>query len=79
MDITICIGSSCHLKGSREIVQQLEGLVEEYGVQDKVGLNGSFCMGNCVAGVCTKFEDTIYSLTPQGTRKFFEEEVLRRL
>lgn len=79
MDITVCIGSSCHLKGSREIVKQLEGLLEEYGMKDKIELNGSFCMGQCVKGVCTKFNGKIYSLSPADTRKFFEEEVLRRL
>lgn len=79
MDITVCIGSSCHLKGSREIVKELEQLLEEYGVKDQVELNGSFCMGRCVEGVCTKFDNKIYSLSPKDTRQFFENEVLRRL
>ena len=43
MRVTICIGSACHLKGSREIIQQLQQLVKEHGVSDKVDLNGAFC------------------------------------
>ena len=43
MRVTICIGSACHLKGSREIIQRLQELVKEHGVSDKVDLNGAFC------------------------------------
>jgi NADH:ubiquinone oxidoreductase subunit E len=79
MVITICIGSSCHLKGSREIVQSLEGLISLHKVGDKVELNGSFCIGQCVKGVCVKINDDLFSLTPNDTEKFFQDEVLRRL
>ena len=51
MKVTICIGSSCHLKGSREIVEILQKLVEENHLEDQVTLNGAFCMGNCMHGV----------------------------
>ena len=47
MTITICIGSSCHLKGSRTIIQKLEELITERQLNDKIELNGSFCMGEC--------------------------------
>lgn len=79
MDITVCIGSSCHLKGSREIVKQLEQLIEEHGLKEQVELNGSFCMGQCVNGVCTKVDGELHSLSPDDTKSFFEEHVLRRL
>lgn len=79
MDITVCIGSSCHLKGSREIVKNLQYLVEKENLQDQVELNGSFCMGHCVKGVCVKIEDEIFSLSPEDTENFFKEQVLRRL
>lgn len=79
MVITICIGSSCHLKGSREIVQTLEKLIALHKVSDKVELNGSFCMGECVNGVCVKIDNDLFSLKPEDTEKFFMEEVLGRL
>ena len=66
MTITICIGSSCHLKGSRTIIQKLE-------------LNGSFCMGECSNGVCVKINDELFSVSPETVNTFFENEVLRRL
>ena len=79
MVITICIGSPCHLKGSREIIQILERLISLHNVKDKVELSGSFCMGECTKGVCVKLDGELFSLQPATTEKFFNEEVLRRL
>ena len=79
MRVTICIGSACHLKGSREIIQQLQQLVKEHGVSDKVDLNGAFCTGNCVNGVCVTVDGTLYSLSPETAKEFFEKEILGRL
>ena len=79
MRVTICIGSACHLKGSREIIQQLQQLVKEHGVSDQVDLNGAFCTGNCVNGVCVTVDGTLYSLSPETTKEFFEKEILGRL
>lgn len=79
MTVTICIGSSCHLKGSREIITTLQRLVAERKLEDKVDLNGSFCTGNCMKGVCVTVDGEFYSLTPQDTESFFEKEILGRL
>lgn len=79
MKITICIGSSCHLKGSRQIVEELQRLVAANNVGDKVELAGQFCMGNCQNGVCVTMDDETFSLTPETTRDFFEKNVLPRL
>lgn len=79
MTITICIGSSCHLKGSREIVSKLEELMAARGVSDKVDLGGSFCMGECTKGVCVRMDGELYSLSPETTEEFFEKEVMPRL
>ena len=46
MKITVCIGSSCHLKGSRQVVQSLQQLIEKNSLSDKVELIGTLCMGN---------------------------------
>ena len=79
MTITICIGSSCHLKGSRTIIQKLELLFTEHQLNDKIELNGSFCMGECSNGVCVKINDELFSVSPETVNTFFENEVLRRL
>ena len=45
MKITVCIGSSCHIKGSRQVVEQLQYLIRENNLDDKVELSGTFCIG----------------------------------
>ena len=79
MKITISIGSSCHLKGSRQIVEQLQYLVAENNLKDKVELSGTFCMGNCVNGVNVTVDDKLYSLSPETTKDFFEKEILPKV
>lgn len=76
MEITICIGSSCHLRGSREIISRLEKLVKEYSLQDKVELKGSFCMEQCQQGVCVTVDGALHSLAPDDTEAFFNNYVL---
>ena len=78
-DCAICIGSACHLKGSREIIAKLQKLVDENGLSDKVDLNGAFCTGNCDHGVCVTVEGELYSLRPEDTEEFFENEIKGRL
>lgn len=79
MKITICIGSSCHLKGSRQIVEELQRLVAENQLKDQIELAGKFCMGNCQNGVCVAIDEENFSLKPEDTRSFFTSEVLPRL
>ena len=79
LKVTICIGSSCHLKGSRQVVEGLQRLIAAHGLQDRVDLAGQFCMGNCQNGVCVTVDDEPFSLRPEDTKAFFENEVLPRL
>ena len=75
MRITVCIGSSCHIKGSRQVVTGLQKLIADNGLADKVDLGGTFCMGQCQKGVCVSVDDTVYSVTPDTVEAFFNEHV----
>ncbi len=79
MKINICIGSSCHLKGSRLIVEEMQRLVAENNLKEQIELGAKFCMGNCQNGVCVTIDDENFSVTPDTTRSFFENDVLPRL
>lgn len=79
MKITICIGSSCHLKGSKEVVEGLQQLISANDLSDRIELSGAFCMGNCVNGVSVKIGDQLFNVSPATVKQFFEEEVLTRL
>ena len=79
MKITVCIGSSCHIKGSRQVVEQLQYLIAANNLGDKVELGGTFCMGKCQQGVCVTVDDSFHSVTPETVDKFFKKEVLAKV
>ncbi len=78
MIIQICVGSSCHIKGSAEIVALFQKAVEEYKLDADVTLAGSFCTGQCNRyGVTVQIDDQIYTgLKVEDFKEFFKEKVL---
>ena len=78
MKITVCIGSSCHIKGSRIVVEQLQKLISENNVEDKVELGGTFCLGECQKGVCVTVDGEFFSVTPDNVVEFFNDNVLAK-
>ena len=81
MNIQICVGSSCHLKGSEQIVGLFQKAVEEHDLGDKITLAGSFCIGRCNhEGVTVQIDDEIITgVTPETFENFFETEILQKL
>ena len=79
LKITVCIGSSCHIKGSRQVVEQLQYLISENNLGEKVELGGTFCMGKCQQGVCVTVNDVFHSVTPDNVVEFFNTEVLAKV
>ena len=78
MVIQICVGSSCQLKGSPEIVELLTKAVEEYNLEDEITLTGSFCIGKCNRlGVTVQVDDEIHiGITRDNFKEFFNDKVL---
>lgn len=75
--VTICVGSSCHLKGSKEVVKKFEKMIQEGGLVDDVRLSGSFCMGLCIHdGVSVKIDGETYFVTPEEAEEFFKTKVI---
>lgn len=78
MKITICIGSSCHLKGSQKIVEELSALIKQHNLTGEVELSGAFCMGHCKDGVSVRIDDgEVLAVSPDHVKEFFEEYVVR--
>lgn len=76
MKVTVCIGSSCHLKGSRRVVESLQYLIAENNLKEKVELGGTFCMNNCQNGVCVTVNDKSFSVSPDTVEDFFKTQIL---
>ena len=81
MTIQVCVGSSCHLKGSLEIVELLKKTVEESHLESEITLAGSFCIGKCNrVGVTVQVDDEIHAgITKENFYQFFNEQVLSKL
>ncbi len=79
INVKICIGSSCHLKGSKMVVEKLQELIKNNNLQSKVDLSGAFCMSKCQEGVCVAIDDTIHSVKPDTTEAFFENVIKSKI
>lgn len=74
--ITVCIGSSCHLGGSYDVVSKLKQLINENDLADKVDIQASFCFGKCTDGVCAKINDgPVFSINEDNVAEFFNEHI----
>ena len=79
MKITVCIGSSCHIKGSRQVVECLKRLISENNLGDKIELVGTFCMGKCGENVSVTVDDVFYSISAENAEEFFRKEVIAKV
>lgn len=79
MIIQICVGSSCHLKGSERLVELFQNAVKEHDLEYDVTLAGSFCTGQCNReGVTITVDDVVYTgITPENFEGFFNDKVLK--
>ena len=79
MKIMICVGSTCHLCGSKRVVTRFQELVEENKLQVEVELAGKFCMGKCGEGVNLMIDDVHHCVQTEAVDEFFKREVLAKL
>ena len=77
--VQVCVGSSCHLKGSQDIVELFEKAVKDHNIEDEVVLSVSFCFGKCNrGGVTVQVDDEIHvGITRENFKEFFTENILK--
>ena len=79
MNISVCIGSSCHLRGSYDIIQRLKELIAEQKLEDKVNLSASFCLGQCTHGCTIRVDEEIVTgETPNHIEGIFQKALAER-
>jgi len=80
MNIYVCVGSSCHLKGSYNIINLMKENLAKHGLTDKVGLSAAFCLGQCTNGVTIKVDDEIIcGVSPENFSEIFDRYVLKMM
>lgn len=79
MNLSVCVGTSCHIKGSYNVINIFQQAIEEYKLSDLIKVEAVFCLGHCTSGVSVKIDDSeVYSVSGATAKKFFESEVLKK-
>ncbi len=77
--VTVCVGSSCYVRGSDRVAEALERLIREHNLDGRVEVSGAFCMEHCSLGVTVRVDDRIFcQVMPDEVDAFFQNEVLPR-
>ncbi|MEA5003995.1 MAG: NAD(P)H-dependent oxidoreductase subunit E [Christensenella sp.] len=79
MTISVCIGSACHLKGSYNVVSELQEMIEEHKLGDEVELTGVFCLGHCTDAVSVQVDEEVFSVNSENVGDFFKNQVLAKV
>lgn len=81
MIVQICIGSSCHLKGSQQIVELIRRDIEKYQLEEEVVLTGNLCIGKCNRdGVTVQVDDEVFTgISPENYNEFFSTNILGKV
>ena len=81
MIVQLCISSSCHIKGSYDIVKLMEEAIAENKLENEITLAGNFCTGRCNRlGVTVQVDDDIYTgITKETFKDFFNEHILNNI
>lgn len=78
--VEVCVGSACHLKGAYNVINNLEKIVEEKALKDKVEIRAAFCLGNCTKPVSVRVDGgKVLSVSENTVEEFFNEFVVERL
>ena len=73
--VNVCVGSSCHIRGSYKIIELLNSAIKENSLEDKVAVSAAVCLGHCMNGVSVKVDDQIFGVNEDSFKEFFEEHV----
>ncbi len=76
VNITVCVGSSCHMKGSHHAIDRLGELIKEHHMEDAVELKASFCMHRCRGNIGMTIDDRIIT---DFTKDNVDEVFLREM
>lgn len=74
MNIKICVGSACHIRGSNIVIEKLKKLQNKYNFE--IELKASFCLERCTTdGVNIEIDGEKLTASPET----IEEIVLGRM
>ncbi|MEG0570427.1 MAG: (2Fe-2S) ferredoxin domain-containing protein [Oscillospiraceae bacterium] len=57
IEIRVCVGSSCHMKGSYQVIKTFTDLIKTNDLEEIVKLKASFCLGDCINGISVRVDE----------------------
>ncbi len=67
MEIKVCIGSACHLKGSYDVIKKFQAYITKHQLEETIILKSSFCLGKCSDAVSVQIDsEDVISITPDA-------------
>jgi NADH:ubiquinone oxidoreductase subunit E len=80
MNILVCIGSSCHVRGSYKIMTELKAMITENDLDSQVQVQVAFCLGYCRDGVTIKVDEQLVTgVTKENLTEVFDKYVLKKV
>ncbi|SKC55425.1 (2Fe-2S) ferredoxin domain-containing protein [Maledivibacter halophilus] len=80
IEVNVCIGSACHLKGAYNVIANLKKIIEEKHLGDKIEIKAAFCLGHCTKGVSVKIDNgEVISVKENEVDSFFNKYIAGRL
>jgi NADH:ubiquinone oxidoreductase subunit E len=80
LELTVCIGSSCHIKGAYNVIQTFRQMIEEKSLHDRINFKSGFCMKQCqFPGVSVEVNGKRHSIDAEKAGDFFISELEPRL
>lgn len=77
VELNVCVGTSCHLNGSYNVVQIFQQLIEEHKLHDEIEFKACFCRKNCNnEGVSVGIDGESYRVVPEEAGEFFKKHIL---
>lgn len=77
VELSVCIGSACHVNGANNVVMSFRHLIEEHNLHEKINFSVSFCMKKCAGkGVSVQLNGEQHRIQAEEARSFFQEKVM---
>ncbi|MEG1927279.1 MAG: NAD(P)H-dependent oxidoreductase subunit E [Niameybacter sp.] len=77
MEVKVCVGSACYVKGSHEVIEALHEFIKMYHLEKQVVLKAAFCLGHCTEAVSVEIDGTVYGVPKEGVKDFFDQQIYR--
>lgn len=80
VEVRVCVGSSCHLRGGARTLKLLHSLINDAGVHNEVALRADLCLASCLGAPNVLVDGEPFGgVTPDRAEQFFRERILPKV